>query len=130
MVLPGTQALFGFQLIAIFNSTFKELSFSWQLVHLIALFFCATAMALTMTPAAYHRMAMRGRLSHGFTQLASWLIASAMAPLALAVGLDAVVVSEMVLENVWVATALGLALGAMFAILWFAWPAIARRRPR
>ena len=63
MVLPGTQALFGFQLIAIFNSTFKELSFSWQLVHLIALFFCATAMALTMTPAAYHRMAMRGRLS-------------------------------------------------------------------
>ena len=130
MVLPGVQALFGFQLIAIFNSTFQELSFTRQLVHLVALISCATAMSLAMTPAAYHRIAMRGRLTHRFTELASRLIATAMAPLALSIGLDAVVASEMVVKNVLAATAIGAGLGTMFAILWFGWPAVARRRRR
>jgi hypothetical protein len=41
MVLPGIQALFGFQLIAIFNERFKELTEDEQLIH-----FSAEAMEL------------------------------------------------------------------------------------
>jgi hypothetical protein len=33
MVLPGIQALFGFQLIAVFNERFKELTKDEQLIH-------------------------------------------------------------------------------------------------
>jgi len=57
MVLPGIQALFGFQLIAVFNQGFGEkLSHGAQLVHLLALVLAALAMALVMTPAALHRL--------------------------------------------------------------------------
>jgi hypothetical protein len=50
------QALFGFQLIALFNSTFRErLTSSEQLIHLVAIGLVAMAVALVMAPAAYHR---------------------------------------------------------------------------
>src|SRR2546430_17174050 len=56
MVLPGIQALFGFQLIAVFNSTFRErLSPTEQCFHLAAIGLVAIAVALVMAPAALHR---------------------------------------------------------------------------
>ena len=56
MVLPGVQALFGFQLIAVFSDGFTaRLTRSEQGLHLLALTLVAVAGALVMTPAAYHR---------------------------------------------------------------------------
>jgi len=56
MVLPGMQALFGFQLIAVFSQTFdQKLSAMNQVLHLIALALVAIAIGLVMTPAALHR---------------------------------------------------------------------------
>src|SRR6266852_4208417 len=58
MVLPGIQALFGFQLIAVFSATFGErLSAGEQQLHLAATFLIAVAEAIMMAPAAYHRQA-------------------------------------------------------------------------
>ena len=55
MVLPGLQALFGFQLIAVFNQRFsQELSLAEQEMHLRALGLVAISGALVMIPAAYH----------------------------------------------------------------------------
>ncbi len=62
MVLPGIQALFGFQLIAVFNQGFAEkLAPAEQIVHLLAFALVAIATALIITPAAYHRQAERER---------------------------------------------------------------------
>src|SRR5581483_5360333 len=56
MVLPGIQALFGFQLVAVFNTTFWErLTESDRILHLIAMLVVAISVALVMAPAAYHR---------------------------------------------------------------------------
>src|SRR5690242_15145863 len=55
MVLPGIQALFGFQLIAAFNQRFTELSYAHQCLHLAATTLVAVCAAIIMTPAAYHR---------------------------------------------------------------------------
>ncbi|HSR65457.1 MAG TPA: DUF6328 family protein, partial [Xanthomonadaceae bacterium] len=56
MVLPGMQALFGFQLIVVFSERFGvELTHGEQRVHLLAIGLVALAIALIMTPAAYHR---------------------------------------------------------------------------
>ena len=56
MLLPGIQALFGFQLIAVFNSTFAEkLSSLEQEIHLLAIGLVGLSIALILTPAAYHR---------------------------------------------------------------------------
>ena len=131
MVLPGIQALFGFQLIAVFNARFDELSAALQALHLIALVAGAISMSLVMTPAAYHRIAERGRTSSRFTALASWLIAGAMAPLALSIALDAFVVSVMIVGNPVVGAIIGASLATMFVAMWFVWPTVeARRRHR
>ena len=130
MVLPGIQALFGFQLIAVFNARFEDLSTALQTIHLIALVAGAVAMALVMTPAAYHRIAERGRISSRFTELASWLIAAAMGPLALSIALDAFVVSTVVVGNPIVAAVIAASLALMFFAMWFAWPAVEARRRR
>ena len=49
MVLPGIQALFGFQLIAVFNQRFSELlPRTGQVLHLAALILVAAAKGLIM----------------------------------------------------------------------------------
>lgn len=56
MILPGLQALLGFQLVAVFSAQFEtHLSHTEQQLHLLALILLAIAGALVMTPAAYHR---------------------------------------------------------------------------
>ena len=56
MVLPGIQALFGFQLIAVFNRPFFDLATADRLLHLAALLLVAVAIGLIMAPAAHHRL--------------------------------------------------------------------------
>src|SRR5512143_2292850 len=56
MVLPGIQALFGFQLIAVFNQRFAEdLTAVERCMHLAAVGLVAIAVGIVMTPAAMHR---------------------------------------------------------------------------
>jgi hypothetical protein len=70
MVLPGIQALFGFQLIAVFNERFKELTEDERLIHFSATVLVTIAIALIMTPAAYHRLAEQTTISKFFVLLA------------------------------------------------------------
>jgi len=128
MVLPGIQALFGFQLIAVFNQGFGEkLSHAQQLVHLAALVLTTLAMALVMTPAALHRQAEPTSVSERFLWIASNVVLAGMFPLALAVGLDAYVVASVVLHNDAAAVALAIALVAVFFFLWLVLPRRERR---
>jgi hypothetical protein len=46
IVLPGIQALFGFQLIAVFNSRFQDFTGIEQVLHLTALLMIALAIGL------------------------------------------------------------------------------------
>jgi hypothetical protein len=95
MVLPGVQALFGFQLIAIFNQGFDEkLSSAEQVVHLAATMLSALAMASAMAPAALHRMAETREVSEQFVSRASRLLLLAMLQLAVGVLLDAYLVAR------------------------------------
>src|SRR2546423_6190015 len=89
MVLPGIQALFGFQLIAVFNEGFSEkLSGGEQTVHLAAILLVSIAAALVMTPAAIHRQTQQRRVSERFLWLSSALVLGSMFPLALGLCLD------------------------------------------
>ena len=88
MVLPGIQAFFGFQLIAVFNSRFQDLTHMEQVLHLVALLMLAVSIALIMTPAAYHRIAAKGMVSRHFVGLASRFLECAMFPLMLSITVD------------------------------------------
>jgi len=123
MVLPGVQALFGFQLIAVFNHGFSErLSHVEQLVHLVAIVLTVLAMALVMTPAALHRQAEPKQVSERFIWLGSHMVLASMFPLALAVGLDAYVVASLIVKNDVLAAFVALGILLVFAALWLFMP--------
>jgi len=129
MVLPGIQALFGFQLIAVFNERFaRDLSRNEQLLHLAAVALVVVAIALVMTPAAYHRQVNDGTVTRAFIDLSSKLIAGALLPLMVAIALDVYIVARAVLPD----TGIGLAAAAFALItcggLWYALPRWHRRR--
>jgi hypothetical protein len=123
MVLPGVQALFGFQLIAVFSDGFAQrLSDLEQDLHLVAIVLVTVAIALLMTPAAYHRQVDRRRATGEFLAMASRLVSGAMLPLAAGLALDIHLVARVVTGATTFATALGAAVFAMFVLLWFAFP--------
>src|ERR1044071_5896011 len=99
MVLPGVQAVLGFQLIAVFNQRFQEFSAGEQLLHLAAFLLMALAMGLVMTPAAYHRQVERGRVTRRFVDLSLTLLTFAMLPLIAGVCLDPYLISRLILKE-------------------------------
>ena len=127
MVLPGIQAVFGFQLVVVFNNGFHELKPAEQLVHLGALFLVVIAIALIMTPASYHRIAEKGTVSRRFVEIASRLLALAMLPLMLGLSLDLFVVSRLILNNVTLSIGIAAVLVLVFFGLWYVFPWIERR---
>ena len=130
MVLPGVQAILGFQLIAVFNQRFEDLSTIQQYVHLGAFLMIALAMGLLMAPAAYHRLVERGQLSRRFVSVASTLLCAAMVPLILGVALDAYLICFLVSHDDAVSVIVSLAGGAALSGLWFVLPYLIGRAQR
>ncbi len=128
MVLPGLQALFGFQLIAVFNQPFMTLSPSEQRLHLCALVLVAVAIALIMAPAAYHRQAERNFVSRHLANYASRLITVAMMPLLIAIAIDVGLVAIMITSNRMFSVVLAIALALFFAWFWFVVPRSYRKK--
>jgi len=123
MVLPGIQALFGFQLIAVFNSTFRErLSPTEQLFHLTAIGLVAIAVALVMAPAALHRQTSPQAATEDFITMATRLLLMSMFPLMLGITLDFFLIARLILNNTLASFLLSTALLMVFATLWFLFP--------
>jgi hypothetical protein len=125
MVLPGIQALFGFQLIAVFNNGFNTaLSPNEQIVHLVAILCVVLSVALVMAPAALHRRREPESISRRFIQISSRLLMSSMAPLAVGTTLDVYLVARIILHSyAGAAVIAGLTLVA-FTTLWFLFPGV------
>lgn len=122
MVLPGIQALFGFQLIAVFSDGFEQKLDSFeQILHLIAIGLVVTATALIMAPAAYHRQTSPLQITEKFIKLATRLLLWSMLPLALGICIDFYLIAQIILDNS-LSLPLTAALFAIFLILWFALP--------
>ena len=126
MVLPGIQSVFGFQLIAVFNNGFTKLQPSERSLHLIALILVTIAIALIMTPAAYHRIAEKGIVSRRFARLGSFLLACAMLPLMLGLSTDVFLVARLILNDFTGSIVLTSMVVLLFSTLWFLFPWIAR----
>ena len=104
MVLPGIQALFGFQLIAVFSDGFDhKLSPGERKLHFLALFLVALAAALVMAPAAIHRQSQLREVSERFIWLSSLLLRVSMLPLALGLTLDVYLIARVVFAQLAVA---------------------------
>lgn len=129
MILPGTQTLFGFQLIVVFNTQFHErLSPVEEYIHLGATMLVALATAMLIAPAAYHRRVEPESVSRQFIALATRLLSWSLVPLAIAICADFYLVASLVTANGTICMVLSILLFSVFALLWFVMPGRAAQR--
>ena len=119
VVLPGAQALLGFQFVTILTEAFEKLPESSKYVHLASLCMIAACIILLMTTPSYHRIVERGEESEHFHRFASRILLASMAPLALGVCGDFFVVARKVTESTEFAIGASLVLLMLFFGLWF-----------
>jgi hypothetical protein len=127
MVLPGIQGLVGFQLIAVFNDGFdKKLSPFETKLHLASLVLVAIAIALVMTPAAYHRQTGPREVTDRFIRVSSALLLGSMFPLMLGLCIDVYLLGRIITDSL-VAGFTAAGLFGVFVYLWLILPRLHRR---
>ena len=122
-VVPGMQALFGFQLIAVFSAEFREqLSSGERILHLAAIVLLTIAIVLVMAPAALHRQTEPRAVSRRFITVSSRLLMASMAPLAVGICLDVYVVARVIVGSRGVAGLVAASLLGVFIVFWLLLP--------
>ncbi|HUI82935.1 MAG TPA: DUF6328 family protein [Candidatus Binatia bacterium] len=133
VVLPGAQALLGFQLIIMWMTEFYKIPQSWKLLHLASLLSVAVSTILLILPAAYHRIVEQGEDSEMLHHITARALLAAMVFLALGICGDFYVVCRMTGIGTILSTALSACLLAFFYGAWFGytyWKKRAIRNPR
>jgi Family of unknown function (DUF6328) len=92
VIIPGAQALLGFQLIAVLTKAFSELPPFFRYIHCAGLIAVALSVILLMTPAALHRIGFRGEDSPTFFRIGSGFVVAGSVPLAVGIAADVAVV--------------------------------------
>jgi hypothetical protein len=124
VLLPGVQAMFGFQLSVLLTQGFAGLPSLSKGMHAAALLSTALAMILLMAPAAFHRITYEGQSTEGFHALGSALILAAAVPLALGIVCEMYVAVAKALD----ASLFGIAAAAILVGLWLCVPLLLRAR--
>lgn len=121
-VLPGIQALFGFQLITVFNPRFNDMVPVDQNLYWIALLLLSVAMCLLMTPAAYDRQTKCHRDPKHFEHVATFMITCALFPFMTALAIDSYIVNREMFKAENLALATGVTTFIIFGVLWYGFP--------
>lgn len=128
VIIPGAQALLGFQFIAMLTLGFDRLPQSAKTVHALALCLVAINVILLMTPAALHRLSFNGEDSRTFLRIGSALMIAAPCFLAAGIAAEIFVVLQKVSGNAdWAPMGALLSFVALIS-LWYAIPAWLRMR--
>jgi len=127
VILPGAQALLGFQLTVTLMHAFEQLPPSSRLIHVAALISVAFAIILLMTPAALHRISFYGEDTERFLQIGSWFVVAAPAPLAIGIAADLYVATSKASDSAFLGTILAVSISVILAVLWYGLPLYLRK---
>jgi hypothetical protein len=128
VIIPGNQALLGFQFAIILQTGFRELAPWLKWIHLASLSLIALSTVLLLTPAAYHRIVEQGEETKRFYRVAHVMVLCSLPPLAAGICGDFVLVVYKMTETRSVSLiAAGLML-SLFGVLWFGYPWFRRNR--
>jgi hypothetical protein len=119
MVLPGTQALLGFQIIIFLMQDFDNLPQSLKWVHFGSLVAVSISAVLLIAPAAFHRIAEHGEDSERLHKFGAIMILMAMFFLGLGLAGDFFVITQKVSHSSAVAWWCSAGLLLFFYGLWF-----------
>lgn len=130
VILPGAQALFGFQLTAVLTESFARLSEVSRIVHLASLGLVAVAIVMLIAPAAYHRIAAGGNAEESVLRYAVRMMLPAVGLLALGLIGNAYVTVRWITKSDTLALAIGGGAAVAFATLLYGLPLASRYRNR
>jgi hypothetical protein len=119
VVLPGAQALLGFQFAALLMEGFDKLPQSSKYVHFAALLLMALAIILMMTPAAYHRLVEKGENTERLHRFSSKMLLSSMALLALGICAELFIVGRKITSSLTASILLAIFALTLFYGCWF-----------
>ena len=122
VIIPGCQALLGFQLIAMLTQAFDDLPLGAKLMHAAGLCCVTIAMILLMTPAALHRLSFGGNDSERFLRLGSAFVIAGPLPLALGIAADVYVVFLKINHSAAFTMAASSVLLLAMLALWYLYP--------
>ena len=122
LVLPGVQALLGFQFAAFLTDAFRKLDPVTQGVHTASLLLLLAAMVLLMSPAPFHRLAECGEDTPRAESFAQTMILIALVPMALGLGGDFYVALKIVTGSTLLAAGGAAAPALVAGALWFVLP--------
>src|SRR4051794_801397 len=128
VIIPGAQALFGFQFIAMLTSGFEKLPQGAKLVHALALCLIAVNVIVLMTPAALHRLSFNGEDTESFLRMGSALVIAGPVFLAGGIACEFYVVLLKAFDHSNWAVAGAVAAFLLLASMWYALPLAIRRR--
>ena len=128
VIIPGAQALFGFQFVAMLTNGFDRLPERAKIIHAIAICLIAANVMLLMTPAALHRLSYGGEDSQNFLKIGSALVIAA--PLFLAAGIagELYVVMDKAFADEGLAVGGGITSFLLLVLLWYGIPLALRFR--
>ncbi len=129
IVLPGVQALLGFQFSGYLTEGFKKLPEASKAAHTAALLLLLVSMVLLMALTPYHRISAQGEPTEAVDRVGTRFVLLAMIPLALAVAADFYIVLQKVSGSSFVGLFGALAVAAGCAVLWLVLPLSFRSRP-
>lgn len=121
VVLPGAQALLGFQFVTMFMDAFDKLPNSSKYIHMASLTLMAMTMIALMTPAAFHRIATAGEDTKQVYQVASACLLIAMIVLPFGIVGDVYIVFLKVFASAAIARTVAIAVLIFFYSVWFAY---------
>jgi Family of unknown function (DUF6328) len=128
VLLPGAQALLGFQLAVMLTDAFGELAFATRVIHVAALCCTCLAVILLMAPAAFHRITYNGENTESFHRLGSALVLAAAVPLGGGIVGDLYVAVEKGLHQPAIAAAVAAVAFVGLVALWLIQPLMLRAK--
>jgi hypothetical protein len=113
VLLPGAQALFGFQMAVLLTEPFGDLPAFSKFLHAVALCCIALAVILLMAPASFHRIAFGGENTESFHRIGSRFVIASAIPLAAGITCDLYVAVTKALASAAAGAILAIATAAL-----------------
>lgn len=129
IVLPGTEALLGFQFATFFTSVFQGLDQQYKYIHFITLIFTMVSTILLIAPVAFQQIGEKGDITKRFITFARRMLNAAMLFLLLALAGDAFIAAKAIDIHSTIATIIGALIFLCGTAIWYVYVLIRGSNP-
>lgn len=128
VILPGTQAILGFQLVAVFSNGFDKLFSFLKNMHIVSLLIVTITTILLLSITSFHRIAEKGKDTNRLNIWGSSILEISLITLVFGISLDIYVIIMAANRSSYMAF-LGMLTVFIFALcIWFFIPLLLRAK--